>query len=334
MEARPYAPLPPPDPLVHIIIQQDCKKGLRIWSQSKWKKEIAGRNAIHFGTRNVDWECNPFKKDFTDACPPDSSVRGYAQWRVSGRPGKAAAGVAARCPAPRPSRGSGPGGCTASSDWCWPAGPTGWTCRDPCSCQPADCAGRRPTVWRHRTWQSDTLWDDRTPPAPARPAGRVHHHVHRLLIRQRGELVVATERRRPVEHQRARLLWVVQRPAGAGPPHPHPPVRQAQAPVAPDRNPERPRQEPMQPRFTVGDRSGRRAAQRHVDGSRRGADHTVAILRQCGSTPARAGRAAPPPPPNGASVPRTGSEPKSAAARAAGAANWAVSAQCWKQGGQ
>ena len=68
MEARPYAPLPPPDPLVHIIIQQDCKKGLRIWSQSKWKKGIAGRNAIHFGTRNVDWECNPFKKDFTDAC--------------------------------------------------------------------------------------------------------------------------------------------------------------------------------------------------------------------------------------------------------------------------
>ena len=68
IEARPYAPLPPPDPLVHIIIQQDCKKGLRIWSQSKWKKGIAGRNAIHFGTRNVDWECNPFKKDFTDAC--------------------------------------------------------------------------------------------------------------------------------------------------------------------------------------------------------------------------------------------------------------------------
>ena len=31
------------------------------------KKGIAGRNAIHFGTRNVDWECNPFKKDFTDA---------------------------------------------------------------------------------------------------------------------------------------------------------------------------------------------------------------------------------------------------------------------------
>ena len=69
MEARPYAPLPPPDPLVHIIIQQDCKKGLRIWSQSKWKKGIAGRNAIHFGTRNVDWECNPFKRDFTDAWP-------------------------------------------------------------------------------------------------------------------------------------------------------------------------------------------------------------------------------------------------------------------------
>ena len=69
MEARPYAPLPPPDPLVHIIIQQDCKKGLRIWSQSKWKKGIAGRNAIHFGTRNVDWECNPFKKGVADACP-------------------------------------------------------------------------------------------------------------------------------------------------------------------------------------------------------------------------------------------------------------------------
>ena len=31
---------------------------------------------------------------------------GYAQRSV--RPGKAAAGVAARCPAPRPSRGSGP----------------------------------------------------------------------------------------------------------------------------------------------------------------------------------------------------------------------------------
>ena len=32
------------------------------------KRGNAGRNAIHFGTRNVDWECNPFKKDFTDAC--------------------------------------------------------------------------------------------------------------------------------------------------------------------------------------------------------------------------------------------------------------------------
>ena len=31
-------------------------------------KKIAGRNAIHFGTRIADWECNIFKKDFDDAC--------------------------------------------------------------------------------------------------------------------------------------------------------------------------------------------------------------------------------------------------------------------------
>ena len=67
MEARPYAPLPPPDTLVHIITQQDCKKGIADLITIQVKKGIAGRNAIHFGTRNVDWECNPFKKDFTDA---------------------------------------------------------------------------------------------------------------------------------------------------------------------------------------------------------------------------------------------------------------------------
>ena len=79
MEARPYAPLPPPDPLVHIIIAQDCKKGLRIWSVnpvSAIERGFAGRNAIHFfGTRNVDWECNPFKRIITDAWEQQISRR-------------------------------------------------------------------------------------------------------------------------------------------------------------------------------------------------------------------------------------------------------------------
>ena len=67
--ARPIAPLPLTDPPVRIIMR--IAKGLRIGFAIPCKKGIAGRNAIHFGTRIADWECNPFKKDFDDAwlCP-------------------------------------------------------------------------------------------------------------------------------------------------------------------------------------------------------------------------------------------------------------------------
>ena len=46
---------------------QDCKKDCGLDLQSHVEKRIAGRNAIHFGTRIEDLECIPFKKDFADA---------------------------------------------------------------------------------------------------------------------------------------------------------------------------------------------------------------------------------------------------------------------------
>ena len=62
-------PFPPPsDAAVHIKMH-DCKKDCGLDLQSQVEKWIAGRNAIHFDTRNVDLECTPFKKDFADTCP-------------------------------------------------------------------------------------------------------------------------------------------------------------------------------------------------------------------------------------------------------------------------
>ena len=51
---------------VHLKMQ-DCKKDWGLDLQSQVVKLIDGKNAIHFGTRIVDLECNSIKKDFTDA---------------------------------------------------------------------------------------------------------------------------------------------------------------------------------------------------------------------------------------------------------------------------
>ena len=56
---------------------QDCKKDCGLDLQSQVEKWIASRNVIHFGTRIVDLECNPFKKEFADAwSKPVTSVLG------------------------------------------------------------------------------------------------------------------------------------------------------------------------------------------------------------------------------------------------------------------
>ena len=56
-------------------------KGLRVGFAILCQKGIGDRNAIHFGTRIADLECNPFEKDFDDDClgpknpPPIAGTR-------------------------------------------------------------------------------------------------------------------------------------------------------------------------------------------------------------------------------------------------------------------
>ena len=46
---------------------EDFKKDRGLDLKAPRKKMIADRNAIHFGTRIANFECNHFKKDFDDA---------------------------------------------------------------------------------------------------------------------------------------------------------------------------------------------------------------------------------------------------------------------------
>ena len=74
--------MPPPSPRStsahNNTYNRIAKKRIADLITIQVKKGIAGRNAIHFVTRNVDWECNPFKKDFTDAwCWPSKVTDGF-----------------------------------------------------------------------------------------------------------------------------------------------------------------------------------------------------------------------------------------------------------------